>query len=301
MKVKGLLGKGFGLFLSAVVSLSPIMAQAAPVTMPDGNVFDPEYYAEQNPDVVVALGKNSDVLYRHYQLCGKAEGRLPYAQVPVQQAQQVQTSERFDSVFYADTYPDLKAVFGYDSQLLYNHYITSGKAEGRIGAPALITYHGMTESDIYNRLIALKEFYPEGMKWDASLGSYSFKGLNERESGIECVAYAYQISDRVFGNEPDAKYVYHFAREKFHVGDIVRFGSWWSGHSVVVLEVKPEGIVCTEGNYDGKVHWGRLIKWNRVERDFSFLLSRYDIGPSEEPDEEDFSYYGIDDEWFYFY
>lgn len=51
---------------------------AAPKTMADGGVFDPEYYAQQNPDVVAALGTDENVLYQHYLSNGKAEGRLPY-------------------------------------------------------------------------------------------------------------------------------------------------------------------------------------------------------------------------------
>ena len=35
----------------------------------------------------------------------------------------------FDYRTYADTYPDLKAAFGYDAAALYNHYETNGKAE----------------------------------------------------------------------------------------------------------------------------------------------------------------------------
>lgn len=38
----------------------------------------------------------------------------------------------FDYQTYADTYPDLKAAFGYDAAALYNHYVTNGKAEGRV-------------------------------------------------------------------------------------------------------------------------------------------------------------------------
>jgi hypothetical protein len=38
----------------------------------------------------------------------------------------------FDSDYYADTYPDLKAAFGYDYNALLQHYLTYGKAEGRI-------------------------------------------------------------------------------------------------------------------------------------------------------------------------
>ena len=44
-----------------------------------------------------------------------------------------ETADTFDYKAYADTYPDLKAVYGYDANALFAHYINFGKAEGRIG------------------------------------------------------------------------------------------------------------------------------------------------------------------------
>ena len=41
--------------------------------------------------------------------------------------------DTFDYKTYADTYPDLKVVYGYDSNALFSHYINFGKAEGRSG------------------------------------------------------------------------------------------------------------------------------------------------------------------------
>lgn len=57
----------------------PLRVQAAPRQMPDGTIFDAEFYAGQYPDVVAVLGTDPDLLYQHYLTCGKAEGRLPYA------------------------------------------------------------------------------------------------------------------------------------------------------------------------------------------------------------------------------
>lgn len=65
--------------ISATMMLFGMTAFAAPKTMSDGGTFDPEYYAQQNPDVVAALGTDENVLYQHYLNNGKAEGRLPYA------------------------------------------------------------------------------------------------------------------------------------------------------------------------------------------------------------------------------
>ena len=38
----------------------------------------------------------------------------------------------FNAVAYADRYPDLKAVYGYDPIALWNHYNTIGRYEGRV-------------------------------------------------------------------------------------------------------------------------------------------------------------------------
>ncbi len=56
-----------------------MVVSAAPQTMPDGTVFDAEYYAQSNPDVVAVFGADANTLYQHYVNFGRAEGRLPYA------------------------------------------------------------------------------------------------------------------------------------------------------------------------------------------------------------------------------
>ena len=71
----------FGLMILLTLSYS-ITAFAAVKTMPDGQKFDPVYYAEQNEDVVKAVGKTEEALYKHYVDYGKAEGRLPYKDAP---------------------------------------------------------------------------------------------------------------------------------------------------------------------------------------------------------------------------
>ena len=50
-------------------------------------------------------------------------------------AAETQADSKFDYRYYADTYPDLKATFGYDEKALKKHYITFGKKEGRKCCP----------------------------------------------------------------------------------------------------------------------------------------------------------------------
>ncbi len=66
--------------LSGFLGLSSaITVLANPRTMPDGAVFDSEYYARTYPDVAAACGTDENTLYQHYLNYGKAEGRKPYA------------------------------------------------------------------------------------------------------------------------------------------------------------------------------------------------------------------------------
>ncbi|MDE6054058.1 MAG: hypothetical protein K2G55_09905 [Lachnospiraceae bacterium] len=63
----------------AITTGSSLTVFAAPETMPDGTMFDMEYYAQTYPDVTAVLGTDRDELYNHYVTYGKAEGRNAYA------------------------------------------------------------------------------------------------------------------------------------------------------------------------------------------------------------------------------
>ncbi len=129
---------------------SSLTSFAAPATMPDGQVFDAEFYAKTYPDVVAVLGTDAAALYKHYQTYGKKEGRLPYAPgtetgtkpaaatTATQPAGVPATASKmadggwFDPAFYALTYPDVVKALGKDTAVLYKHYLTYGKKEGRL-------------------------------------------------------------------------------------------------------------------------------------------------------------------------
>lgn len=86
----------------------------------------------------------------------------------------------FDSDYYAETYPELMAVFGRDTRLLYWHYVNAGRAEGReilsskyvypeLPAPAGAGYTMEELIGIYRNIIE-----SNGITWDPSLkGNWS--------------------------------------------------------------------------------------------------------------------------------
>lgn len=61
--------------LIAIVCSSMQSVYATPKPMPDGSVFDAEYYYAAYPDVANAVGKDEAKLYEHYMNYGKHEGR----------------------------------------------------------------------------------------------------------------------------------------------------------------------------------------------------------------------------------
>lgn len=59
----------------AVAAGSGVTVHASPERMPDGTLFDSDYYAETYPDLMQAFGRDTRKLYEHYKEHGKAEGR----------------------------------------------------------------------------------------------------------------------------------------------------------------------------------------------------------------------------------
>ena len=80
-------------------------------------VFNPEYYAKENEDVVSAVGAETDALLNHFVLFGCFEGR--------------QASEEFDVERYMAFNPDVAEMCVTDKRAAYLHYIEYGIKEKR--------------------------------------------------------------------------------------------------------------------------------------------------------------------------
>lgn len=141
----------------------------------------------------------------------------------------------------------------------------------------------LSYSEVYNKMIALKNTYPEGMTWTnfepyGTRGKdpdYLWKGgkiLNNVERGVGCAAFAFILSDEAFG-ELKARELYD--KDKFSIvrpGDILRLEG--NSHSVIVLQKTAAGVIIAEGNYNKSVHWGRALSKDDVNR-AEFIVTRY--------------------------
>lgn len=121
---------------------------------------------------------------------------------------------------------------------------------------------------VYDKLIAMKEEYPDGMKW-TNENKYAWNG-GIYSSGGGCVAFAFMLSDSVFGK---MRARMHTDLSQVKAGDIIRLNN--DKHSVIVLKRDDNILTVAEGNYAASIRWGRRIDINDSSNGFNYVLTRY--------------------------
>lgn len=133
-----------------------------------------------------------------------------------------------------------------------------------------VTNRSLDEQAIYDKIISYKTVYPEGMRWTND--NMYVSGADEFPlECYGCAAFAYSISDGVFGiNTPE---VAHQDFSKLKVGDIVHCQNLT--HFVIILKIDGDKVTVAEGNYNSKIHWGRVIKMDNLKKNGSIIFTRY--------------------------
>ncbi len=93
--------------------------------------LDPGYYGGKYADLRQAFGTDARQLMNHWITFGRFEGRSSKTGVS-DAGREHARSVGLDTVFYANKYADLKRAFGYDAEKLYQHWMNSGRGEGRV-------------------------------------------------------------------------------------------------------------------------------------------------------------------------
>lgn len=158
-----------------------------------------------------------------------------------------------------------------------NTYIDPSTVIGEVDPPS-------TFQEVYERLIAFKSIYPEGLYWDnyTPFGSngpfsdaYVWKGgaIYGANKGSGCMGFAFILSDGAFGNLPAHPIPRGgFTFDDVRVGDILRVNG--NSHSVIVLQKSAGGVIIAEGNFNKTVHWGRAMSADAV-MNADFIITRY--------------------------
>lgn len=166
------------LMLSFVPSVSAIAAPAKDYSP----VFDANYYAAHNPDLVAAYKNDAGKLLNHFIKYGMRELR--------------QGSASFDVLSYKRAYPDLRKAYGNDIVSYYNHYLDIGRKEGRnqvIGVNTISNptknYHGIDLSTVYDYHYYINH-YPDlyalfNADDEAAIDHFMRHGIREGRTAID--------------------------------------------------------------------------------------------------------------------
>lgn len=150
-------------------------------------------------------------------------------------------------------------------------------AEEAVSAPPAQTAE---DKAAYETMIALKSQYPENSRWTND-NFYEWKG-GIYSGGYGCAGFAFMLSDAAFGSLPARMYK-EVSFSDVRAGDILRINA--DSHSVIVLEVLPEGVVTAEGNVGGSVHWGGKLSRYSVET-ADYRITRWPEAGAAEPEPE---------------
>ena len=123
---------------------------------------------------------------------------------------------------------------------------------------------------LYEKMIAKKGQYPEGMKWTND-NRYCWKG-GIYSCGNGCAGFAFMLSDACFD---DLKALnMNPCPGNFKVGDVVRINK--NTHSVIILKIdkSTNTITIAEGNFNSSIHWGRTFTISQLEGNCDYILRR---------------------------
>ena len=134
-----------------------------------------------------------------------------------------------------------------------------GLIKKELALPRLANGEKITKESVSDRLEELRDLYPHGMSCTNENFFYKDPKTGEITGNSGCYAFAMTVYDFVFGygsfEQARETALNEASFDQIKPGDHIRIHDL--PHSVVVLEVSEEGITVFEGNYNGKVHWGR--------------------------------------------
>lgn len=122
----------------------------------------------------------------------------------------------------------------------------------------------ITDENIRELVYSLQTKYPEGMLWGDA-------------NGEDCSTFVTEMRDNVFGADADQMWsVTDF--DNFRAGDILYMDEKENDnaqHYAFIIEKTDDGVRVVEGNYNGRVHWGRWISREYLENCYRVYTRSY--------------------------
>ena len=231
-------------FVMGLVMLTSINLEikAAPKQMPDGNLFDPEFYAVMYPDVTTVLGTDETNLYQHYVLCGMWEGRLPY----LLSEDEIRDMEIYNKIMALQTiYPQ---GMPWDKTNTYIQPAEENRENGWAGLTRTACQaFAYTIQDAVFGSSARFNWYQTGLRDWCMI--YAGGTIISRSDGSGWIPKGYEGQDPII----NARFEEYW--NKIRVGDAIAD----LNHIMVVLTKEDDKVTVVEGNLNGMVNWGRVL------------------------------------------
>lgn len=189
----------------------------------------------------------------------------------------------FDAKYYADTYPDVYEMFGYNRDMLYSHFMTQGIYEGRCASTLLdVAQYRRENPDLDARF---------KNDWDAYVAHYFTRGINEgRDPGVsDNIALMETAPEETDVSGVSEEMIDDFYANSVFVGDSVMMGFrnyamkhtdtylgelqfLASGSFSVNNALQPPSSTSTHPIYDGKQRYiEESIALMQADRAFLFF------------------------------
>lgn len=142
--------------------------------------------------------------------------------------------------------------------------------------------------EVTQRILAWQEYIPDGTVWnehtpygdEGYLGKYYkwTRWNGDILKSIACSAFAYVISDGVFGSSAPVTLNTKVKFEDIRPGDVLTINN--RKHCVIVVQVYPEYdcMRIAEGNANGVVNWNSVFTKEYIMERIDYLETRYPEG-----------------------
>lgn len=130
------------------------------------------------------------------------------------------------------------------------------------------THSSLTDAGASAILMQLKAEYPDGTDWDNSR-----QYISGKRYGYGCAAFVFLVQERLYGTPVRPSMTTELNMSELRVGDHLRVRN--NTHSVIVLANYGDSIAVAEGNYNGKVRWGRVMTESELREQFVYRETCY--------------------------
>lgn len=264
--------------LTFTLTLSfPVTAFAQPKEMPDGEMFDAEFYAQTYQDVYAAFGNDEKALYNHYKTYGKNEGRLPYSNAKVTKSGEnsAATKEQMEDAAILQKLEEFKATYPEGTPWNFNNtYKTTSKGRinsGTVGSCQSFAY--LVQDYVFGPGKKVKgkatgfESYINNDIRKANGGTWTASPKFYPETGA---VGAWEVAG-YDGQDPTVNANFEKIYANLRVGDLIQDAY----HISMVISKDDTGVTIAEGNFNGKVHYGRRILKESLRRSLIRIETMY--------------------------